>query len=111
MVAAFSKFADRYRESVYRLAAIPAEGGEPKWLPEILPRGSHIVDSGVDAGPVWSPDGSRIAIANQGTLKVVEVDAQGNPVGPLRQVADRRRPCAVVDERFADRFSTWRLTS
>ncbi len=86
MVAAFSKFAERFRESVYRLVALPAEGGEPRWLDEIVPHGSHIVDSGVDAGPVWSPDGTRVAIAHQGVLKVVEVDRLGNPVSPLRQL-------------------------
>jgi Tol biopolymer transport system component/imidazolonepropionase-like amidohydrolase len=87
MVAAFYKFAERFRESVYRLVTIPVDGGEVRWLDQVLPHGSHIVDSGVDAGPVWSPDGTRVAIAHQGLLKVLEVDRTGNPTGPLRQLS------------------------
>ena len=84
MVAAFYKFSERYRESVYRLMAIPADGGEARYVDEVPTRTSNIADSGVDAGPVWSPDGRRLALVHDGLLQVMDVDPKGNPRGPLR---------------------------
>jgi Tol biopolymer transport system component/imidazolonepropionase-like amidohydrolase len=102
MVGAFYKFSERFRESVYRLMTIPADGGEARWLPEVRPHASNIVDSGVDAGPVWSPDGSRVAIAHAGVLQVMDVDREGNPVSQLRPVsADlAHAPAWASDSRY-----------
>jgi hypothetical protein len=51
----------------------------------VLPN-SSVIDSRVGDGPAWSPDGTKIAFVNQGLLRVVDVDAAGNPRGEPRAV-------------------------
>jgi hypothetical protein len=85
MIAAYQQYSQRYRESAYRLLAIPSTGGDIRIL-DVLSKGSNVVDSGIDAGPIWSPDGSRVAFLNRGVLKMIEVDTRANPVGAVRQL-------------------------
>jgi Tol biopolymer transport system component len=67
----------------YKLMAIPADGGPSHFLDGP----PHVQICGdVDEGPVWSPDGSKIALIHQGLLQVVDVDAGGRLIGPLRQL-------------------------
>jgi hypothetical protein len=40
----------------------------------------------IDNGPVYSPDGTEVAYALGGTLRISEVDSSGSPVGPAREV-------------------------
>lgn len=85
MVGAFVQYAERFRESVYRLMAIPAAGGKPRVL-DILAKGPHVIDTGIDAGPVWSPDGSAVAFIHEGYVNTVKVNASGDPVGSPQRI-------------------------
>src|SRR5262249_40060831 len=44
------------------------------------------IDSRADCGPVWSPDGSKMAAIFEGVLSVWPVGASGEPLGPPRRV-------------------------
>jgi Tol biopolymer transport system component/imidazolonepropionase-like amidohydrolase len=85
MVGAFVQYSQRYRESVYRLMAIPVAGGEPRQL-NIMAKGIHVIDTGIDAGPVWSPDGSTVAFIHDGYVTTQKVSASGDPVGEPKVV-------------------------
>ena len=85
MVGAFVQYADRFRESVYRLMAFPAVGGPLRKL-DIMNSGAHVIDTGIDAGPVWSPDGSTVAFVNEGYITTVKVNASGEPLGAPQRI-------------------------
>ena len=65
----------------------------------------HSAGNRQDTGPVWSPDGFRMAFVSEGALWVVPVDERGGATGPG---ADRRQRSAGVAE-LGRRFETHRL--
>lgn len=85
MVGAFVQYSQRFRESVYRLMAIPVSGGDARQL-DIMAKGLHVIDSGIDAGPVWSPDGSTVAFIHDGFVTTQKVNASGDPVGEPKAI-------------------------
>src|SRR5262245_18775254 len=82
LVAAFDQYSQRFREGVWKLTLIPVNGKPAEILEDVLPNTSVV--SGIDEGPVWSPDGKSVALVNEGVLKLIDVDASGNPHGPAR---------------------------
>ena len=47
----------------------------------------HSAGNRQDTGPVWSPDGFRMAFVSEGVLWVVPVDERGGATGPPQSVA------------------------
>ncbi len=86
LVASINLYSGRFREGINKFVAIPSDGGDARII-EVQPHTS-VVDSRIGEGPVWSPDGSRVAFVNQGLLRVVDVDATGRPLGPVRQLTN-----------------------
>ncbi len=84
LVSAFDQYSQRFREGVWKPLLIPVAGGEPEWV-EVTPHVS--LTNGVDEGPVWSPDGSRVALAHEGLLKVMAVE-DGKPTGRFTTLTD-----------------------
>jgi imidazolonepropionase-like amidohydrolase len=84
MFAGISRYAQG-RAGVYRVMTIPADGGEGKFI-EYTPHSSVALP--IDEGPVWSPDGTRVAFVLQGGLKTIAVDRRGTPIGALHQLTD-----------------------
>ncbi|PYR24726.1 MAG: amidohydrolase [Acidobacteria bacterium] len=82
LVAAFDQYSQRFREGIWKLTLIPATDGAPQILEDVLTDRSAV--SGIDEGPVWSPDGTRIALVNGGVLRIIAVDATGKPRGEAR---------------------------
>ncbi|MQA92712.1 MAG: amidohydrolase [Gemmatimonas sp.] len=83
--AALDPYSSRFREGLNQVLTVPASGtvGEPRWY---APAEHESIDSRVGAGPVWSPDGSMMAMVYGGRLAVVSVSPTGEPLGPPRQV-------------------------
>lgn len=71
------------RAGVYKVMTMPADGGDGTFV-EYTPHSSIALP--IDEGPVWSPDGTRVALVHQGVLKTVAVDRRGVPVGGLHQL-------------------------
>jgi Tol biopolymer transport system component len=82
LVAAFDQYSQRFREGIWKLTLIPAGEGPPQILEDVLTDRSAV--SGIDEGPVWSPDGKQVALVNGGLLKIIEVDPSGKPHGSPR---------------------------
>lgn len=77
-LASLVPYSSRYREGRNRIALVSASSGETRILEEPAASfGTRDSD-----GPVFSPDGSRLAFALGGGLAVLGLDAAGVPVGP-----------------------------
>jgi Tol biopolymer transport system component len=80
MVAPYSK---RFREGTNQVLTMSAEGGTYKWY---APVPTLSIDSRGECGPVWSPDGTKMAAIYEGVLAVWPVSPSGEPLGPPRHV-------------------------
>jgi imidazolonepropionase-like amidohydrolase/Tol biopolymer transport system component len=73
----------RFREGTNQIQTISTTGGDDKWY---APIPLLSIDSRGGCGPVWSPDGSKMAAIYEGVLSVWPVAASGEPLGPPRRV-------------------------
>jgi Tol biopolymer transport system component/imidazolonepropionase-like amidohydrolase len=73
----------RFREGTNQVQTISASGGDVKWY---APTPLLSIDSRGGGGPVWSPDGTRMAAIYEGALSVWPVAPSGEPLGPPRRV-------------------------
>ncbi|MGE3179530.1 MAG: amidohydrolase, partial [Vicinamibacterales bacterium] len=87
-LAGSAPYSTRFREGtnqVMTLSALAtaAPGGEDQWYAPI----PHLsIDSRGGCGPVWSPDGMKMAAIYEGQLAVWPVNAAGEPTGPPRRI-------------------------
>jgi Tol biopolymer transport system component/imidazolonepropionase-like amidohydrolase len=82
LVSAFDQYSPRFREGIWKPLLIPVAGGQAQWA-DVTPDFS--LTNGVDEGPVWSPDGTKLALAHEGLLKVMTVE-NGKPTGQFKQL-------------------------
>jgi Tol biopolymer transport system component len=73
----------RFREGTNQVQTISAAGGDVKWY---APIPLLSIDSRGGSGPVWSPDGMKMAAIYEGVLSVWPVAPSGEPLGPPRRV-------------------------
>jgi len=73
----------RFREGTNQIQTISAAGGDVKWY---APIPLLSIDSRGGSGPVWSPDGMKMAAIYEGVLSVWPVAPSGEPIGPPRRV-------------------------
>ncbi len=82
-------YSTRYREGVNQIVVVPVDGGEPRRVDPVPHR--SVGTRGTD-GPVWSPDGTRMAFVLGGVLWQMPVTPEGEPAGPpvrlTRELAD-----------------------
>ena len=81
-LASLVPYSSRYREGRNRIALIAATTGEARLLEE--PAGSFGTRD--SDGPVFSPDGGRLAFALGGGLAILRLSADGVPEGPPETV-------------------------
>ena len=84
-LAAVRPYSGRFREGLSTILLIDRRTGAARYV-EPLPRRS--IQTRGDDGPVWSPDGTRMVFAVASVLYVLDVKADGTPVGQARQVTD-----------------------
>jgi hypothetical protein len=74
----------RFREGTNQVMTIATDGkGSDEWY---APVPLLSIDSRGGGGPVWSPDGTKMAAIYEGVLAVWPVSAAGAPLGPPRRV-------------------------
>ena len=73
----------RFREGTNQVQTISAAGGDVKWY---APIPLLSIDSRGGSGPVWSPDGMKMAAIYEGVLSVWPVAPGGEPLGPPRRI-------------------------
>jgi len=83
-LASIAPMTRRFREGTNQVLTISASGAnDDKWF---APIPMLSIDSRGGCGPVWSPDGTKMAAIYEGVLAVWPVAASGEPLGPPRRV-------------------------
>ena len=86
-VAMVAPYSAKYREGTNLILTMSATGSpeasDDKWF---APVPNLSIDSRGWNGPVWSPDGGRMAAIYEGLLTVFPVSAAGEPLGPPRRL-------------------------
>ncbi|MGE4086146.1 MAG: amidohydrolase family protein [Vicinamibacterales bacterium] len=82
-VAMVSSYSTRFREGTNQVLTMSSTGGDDKWY---VPNPNLSIDSRGGGGPVWSPDGTKMAAIYEGLLSVWPVSPAGEPLGPPRRV-------------------------
>ncbi|SDK01663.1 Imidazolonepropionase [Catalinimonas alkaloidigena] len=84
-LSALEHYSGRYREGVSKVLLVSPEGKPDRWM---SPLTNRTLGTRGKNGPVWSPDGRKMAYIQDGLLWTVQVDPQGNPVGPPRRLTN-----------------------
>ena len=82
---AASPFPNRYREGLNQL--LIAQLDPVGWSASVI-FPEHSAGNRQTQGPVWAPDGTRMAFVSGGRLWVVDVTSAGAPTGPPTPIAD-----------------------
>jgi Tol biopolymer transport system component len=88
-LAMVSPYSKSFREGTNQVLTVPTDvTGEPnpasdKWY---APVPNLSIDSRGGSGPVWSPDGDKMAAIYEGVLAVWPVSHTGEPLGPPRHI-------------------------
>jgi len=91
-IAMVAPYSARYREGTNQVLVVPADGADisgarDRWY---APIPTLSIDSRGGCGPVWSPDGTKMAAIYEGVLAVWPVDGKGQPLGPPRHITTSR---------------------
>ncbi|CAN5213582.1 amidohydrolase family protein [soil metagenome] len=84
-LAANVPYSDRFREGTSQILTLDVGTGSHRFV-QPLPFKS--LSNRVSSGPVWSPDGRRMAFVIESRLWVMPVDSGGQPIGRPRRVTD-----------------------
>ena len=82
-LAAFKPYSPRYREGLSEILVVERATGAATYTP-VFPDRS--LGTRGDDGPIWSPDGTRMAFVFASTLWIVNVDATGRMTGTPKQI-------------------------
>ena len=86
-VAMVAPYSTRYREGTNQVLTMSSTGtveaSDDKWF---APVPNMSIDARDWNGPVWSPDGTRMAAIYEGILTVFPVSPAGEPLGPPRHL-------------------------
>ena len=81
VVSALNPNSTRFREGTNQVLRISLTGDPDRWFD---PSPGKSIGMREDYGPIWSPDGSRMAAIVDGRLAVWRVARDGAPTGPVR---------------------------
>ncbi|MET7334497.1 amidohydrolase family protein [Nonomuraea sp. NPDC005650] len=82
-LAAVVPYSRRYREGLSKILLVDRATGAGTYID---PAPHRSLQTRGDDGPVWSPDGTKLAFAMESLLWILPVDRAGRPTGPARQV-------------------------
>jgi Tol biopolymer transport system component/imidazolonepropionase-like amidohydrolase len=82
-LAMVSPYSKSFREGTNQILTVSAAGGDDQWF---APVPNLSIDSRGGCGPVWSPDGSKMAAIYEGQLAIWPVSHAGEPLGTPRHI-------------------------
>ena len=80
-VSALHPYSSRYREGVSEVLLISLDGKTDRY---VSPAPAHSLGTRSKNGPVWSPDGTKMAYILDGLLWLTDVSSDGTPTGTPR---------------------------
>ena len=83
--AAFKPYSARFREGLSEILTVDVDSGKGTYQP-VAPHKS--LGTRGDDGPVWSPDGKRMAFVFASRLHLADVDPSGRLLGPPKPIND-----------------------
>ncbi len=83
LISVLQPYSTKYREGTSQMLAISLDDRTDH---RYVPVPHHSVGLREGDGPVWSPDGTKMAFVMEGTLWVMAVSAKGEPAGPPRRL-------------------------
>ncbi len=83
LISALRPYSTRFREGTSQILAISLDERKDRYYDA---GAHHSIGVRDGDGPVWSPDGTKLAFVSSGTLWVMPVSARGEPSGPPRQL-------------------------
>jgi Tol biopolymer transport system component len=84
-LAAIKPYSARYREGLSKILLVDRRTGAGTYVDPLPDRS---IQTRGDDGPVWSPDGTKMAFVVASVLWVVDVHPDGVPAGTPRQITD-----------------------
>ena len=85
-LAEVAPYTRRFREGTNQVLTMSAAGATPTTDQWYAPIPTLSIDSRGGCGPVWSPDGTKMAAIYEGVLAVWPVSAAGEPLGAPRRM-------------------------
>jgi Tol biopolymer transport system component/imidazolonepropionase-like amidohydrolase len=85
IVSALQPYSSRYREGISRVLIMSSDGNSSRYLSPL--EGRSLAQRGKN-GPVWSPDGTKLAYVEEGVLRTITVDASGNLIGSSQRITN-----------------------
>jgi Tol biopolymer transport system component/imidazolonepropionase-like amidohydrolase len=85
-IAGIAPMTKRFREGTNQILTMSSTAlNDDKWF---APQPMMSIDSRGGCGPVWSPDGTKMAAIYEGVLAVWPVSPVGEPLGPPRRITN-----------------------
>jgi Tol biopolymer transport system component len=84
VVSMLHPYSSRYREGTNELVQVSMRGAPDRTLDPVP---NHSIGTRENDGPVWSPDGSKMAFVMDGLLQVIPTTRSGEAAGPPRQIS------------------------
>jgi Tol biopolymer transport system component len=85
-LASVAPYTRRFREGTNQVLTMSAAGATPNTDTWFAPIPTLSIDSRGGCGPVWSPDGTKMAAIYEGVLAVWPVSTAGEPLGVPRRI-------------------------
>src|SRR4051812_3990850 len=83
-ISVLHPYSSRFREGTNQLVMVSTTGAPDRAFDPIA---HHSIGTRENDGPVWSPDGSKMAFVMDGFLHMLPVTPTGEPNGPPRQLS------------------------
>ncbi|MDJ1503122.1 amidohydrolase family protein [Xanthocytophaga agilis] len=84
-ISSLQVYSSRYREGISEILLVSLDGKPDRY---VSPVPDNTLAMRGKNGPVWSPDGSKMAYTLDGLLWMVPVDLSGNLVGPPKRLTN-----------------------
>jgi Tol biopolymer transport system component/imidazolonepropionase-like amidohydrolase len=85
LLSVLRPYSTRFREGTSQMLAVSLDEQRDRYFVPVPHRSVGLREGD---GPIWSPDGTKMAFVMEGSLWVMAVTAKGEPAGPPRRISN-----------------------